>query len=119
MARHAKSMAEKVYKRRVDQVQALLKRQEMTSRELAAGMSWTRAHTLRFLRGLRADQMVHIDDWVNDQGGRPIVPLWKWGKGEDAARPGRRPQVYQKRSRRDPLAWHKPQLGRESHAAIQ
>lgn len=107
MARHAKSMAEKVYKRRVDQVQELLKCQEMTSRELAAGMAWSHKHTLYFIRQLRADRMIHIDDWVNDHGGRPIVPLFRWGKGEDAPRPGRKPQVYQKRPRRDRLAWVK------------
>lgn len=107
MARRAKSPAAKVYKRRVDQVQTLLKLQEMTSRELAAGMSWCLQHTLYFLRGLHADQMIHIDDWVNDKHGRPITPLWRWGKGEDAPRPGRKPQVYQKRPRRDRMAWVK------------
>lgn len=109
-----KSMAERVYKRRVDQVREILLAGDATAAEVAEAIGLSPRTMGVFMCNLRKDGMLHVSDWVNDISSRPLVKLYAWGKGEDAPRPGRRPKVYQKRPRRDPLAWNKSPLRKDA-----
>ena len=44
----------------------------------------------RWIRTMRASNLVHVSAWSEDSRGRMFIPCFAWGPGTDAARPGTR-----------------------------
>lgn len=44
----------------------------------------------RWIRTMRASNLVHVSAWSEDSRGRMFIPCFAWGPGADAARPGTR-----------------------------
>lgn len=101
-------MAKRNYKRRVDQVQAALKRGDMGADELAKHMSMSTSGAGHVLTALERDGMIHVCAFKVGVTGRP-KGIYRWGKGQRANMPGPRPP-FRKRVNRTTLP---PEIGRE------
>lgn len=44
----------------------------------------------RWVKNLQAAGFAHVAGYAPDRAGRMFVPMWAWGAGADAARPGPR-----------------------------
>lgn len=56
--------------------------------DLAAISGVSVASVGRWMRLMRDAEMVHVTAYSEDRLGRPFVPLFTWGKGQDLPRPG-------------------------------
>ena len=61
----------------------------------------------RWMRLMKDAQLVRITNYAEDRLGRPFIPLYTWGKGEDLPRPGQKRTAAERmaelRHRRDQL----------------
>lgn len=58
--------------------------------ELAAHSGLAKEAVARWVKTLRALGTIHVERWADDSRGHPVVPVFRWGAGKDAPRPGRR-----------------------------
>lgn len=60
--------------------------------ELAAHSGLAKEAVARWVKTLRAlpTKVIFIERWAEDSRGHPVVPVFRWGAGKDAPRPGRR-----------------------------
>lgn len=64
----------------------VLKATSVEDLALISGLSVTA--TRRWVNAMHEAKAAHIEDYGPDVRGRLFVPLWRWGKKPDAARPG-------------------------------
>lgn len=61
----------------------------LTFDQLAEVGDLSKTAVQRWINSMVRDK-VHIEDYADDARGRKFVPMWRWGSGPDAARPGPR-----------------------------
>lgn len=84
-------------------MQAALTERALTYDDLAKVGGLSKTAVQRWVAETVRDK-VHIEDYTDDTRGRRFVPMWRWGEGPDAKRPGPRQTPAQRmaavRSRR-------------------
>lgn len=58
--------------------------------QLAARSGLSKEAVAHWLKPRRALGTIYIERWADDPRGHPVVPVFRWGAGKDAPRPGRR-----------------------------
>ncbi len=71
-------------------MQTALKMQALTADELVVVSGLSKGSVQHWIKALRnmAPTPIYIEGWGPDRNGRPFVPQYRWGSGEDKARPG-------------------------------
>lgn len=66
-----------------------LKKRGYSDVDLGAAFDMTGTQAGRWRRKLAEETgMVYVEGWLPDARGRLFVPVWRFGKGENAERPG-------------------------------
>lgn len=78
--------------RRIEMIQCLLRQQDMTVHELAAGIHMSKRWAQSYLTYLHGLGLVHIAEYrqaLRSNGSYLYVPLYAWGEATDAPKPAR------------------------------
>lgn len=78
-----------------------MKQQALSYQQImdATGASLNAVRT--WVQAARADNLVHIGQWGDDIVGRPVVPMFRFGKKPDAERPTPRTAAERMRATRE------------------
>lgn len=70
------------------EMQRAMQQAPQSYRQLAAISQLNKPAVEHWVRSLRAQELAHVAGWGPDKRGRLFVPLFVWGPGRDAPRPG-------------------------------
>lgn len=79
-------------KRRIEHIQYLLRRENLTAYEIADGIHMQRSSARPYVRFLHQNGMIHIAEWrkqVRTTKSWGFTPVYCWRKATDAPRPPR------------------------------
>lgn len=80
----------RVNKSRVAAMRGALEQEPRTYGELAQIADLNQSAVSRWVRRMHDEQKLHLASWAKDKSGRLFVPMFAWGRGNDAPRPGLR-----------------------------
>lgn len=80
-------------RRRIDALATLVLEKELrmggrSYADLEAATGLSKPALMRWVKQMREVNLVHIEGYGPDINGRLFIPLFRWGNGEDAPRPG-------------------------------
>lgn len=76
--------------RRIEMIQHLLRREDLTVHELCDGIHMTKRWTYAYLAYLHGIGLIHISAYrtmIRADGGLVHTPLYAWGRAQDAQKP--------------------------------
>ncbi len=82
--------------KRIERIQFLLRREDLTSREISDGIHLSYRTTQGYVQHLRELGLIHVSYWrkyVQGRGACDYVPVYGWGEAKDAKKPPKIPKA--------------------------